>query len=118
MQEKQSKILELERQVPGHYDHAVADYKASQEFKDLLQAARDGASTKKFNEWSEHGYIDRPRMVADLLAVKAQAQKDAQPILMKGPPETQTETAREKDDNDSGSEGDEEVVDLVERDQA
>lgn len=57
-------------------------------------------------------------MVADLLAAKAQAQKDAKPVITKGGPVTQTETAREEDDSESGSEGEEDLVDSAKRDQA
>lgn len=114
--EKESQIAELESQVLVYYDRAVSDFKASQEFKDLLQAARDGAITEKFNEQSEHKYLDHPHMVVNLLAAKAQAHKDAQPVLTEGPPETQAKTVRD-DDNDYESEGEEELVDSAKKDQ-
>lgn len=97
-------------------DHAVAKYKESQKLKDLLRAARDGPIMEKFNEWSQHGYLDRPRMVADLLTVKAKAQ-DAQPVLKEGPLETHPETAGD-DMNVSESEDEEELGDSAEKDQA
>ncbi|KAL6141015.1 hypothetical protein ACLB2K_059307 [Fragaria x ananassa] len=48
LRERESEIAELERLVPMHCDCAVAKYKESQEFKDLMQAARDGG----FQPWT------------------------------------------------------------------
>lgn len=72
--ERQAKIAKLGRLIPVHCNKAVAEYKESQELKDLLQAARDRAIMEKFTEWSEHGYLDKPRMIADLLTSKGKAQ--------------------------------------------
>ncbi|KAL6219532.1 hypothetical protein ACLB2K_007291 [Fragaria x ananassa] len=99
-------------------DASEDTFELMQQFKDLLQATRDGAITAKFNEWNKHGYLDLPRMVADLLATQGRAQKDPQPVLTEGPLETQTKTVREEDDNNSGRKADEEPVDSDKRDQA
>lgn len=118
LREKESEIAELERLAPVHCDQAVAAYKDSQEKKDLLQAARDAAITEKFTEWSKHGYIDKPRMIADLLAAKAKAKaQDSQPVHTEGPSNANPDTAGD-DVTLSESEDEEELGDSVEKDQA
>ncbi|KAL6136504.1 hypothetical protein ACLB2K_061799 [Fragaria x ananassa] len=66
LREKEAEIVELVSLVSTRCDQAVVAFKESEEFKGLLQSARDEAITEKFTEWSVHGYLDKPRMLADL----------------------------------------------------
>ena len=73
LREREAEIEELVNLVPARCDQAVAEFKESEEFKALLQSARNEAITEKFTEWSAHGYLDKPRMLADLLAAQEKA---------------------------------------------
>ncbi|KAL6127525.1 hypothetical protein ACLB2K_070890 [Fragaria x ananassa] len=74
--EKEAEIDELVSLVPTRCDQAVVAFKESEEFKALLQTAWDEAITEKFTEWSAHGYLDKPRMLADLLAIQEKARTE------------------------------------------
>ncbi|KAL6219308.1 hypothetical protein ACLB2K_007067 [Fragaria x ananassa] len=116
--EKEFEIAELECLAPVRCNQAVAVYKESRELKDFLQSARDAAIMEKFKKWSEHGYLDKPRMLADLLATKAKAEaQDSQAIHTEGPLEANPDNAG-VDVNASESEDEDDLVNSVEKDQA